>query len=33
MDPSSGEAIRALIQDLMDQQREVIERVKTLMEN
>jgi hypothetical protein len=33
MEPSSGEEIQALHRDLMDQKREVIERVKKLLEN
>jgi len=33
MEPSSGEEIQALITELMEQKREVIERVKKLLEN
>jgi tripartite-type tricarboxylate transporter receptor subunit TctC len=33
MEPSSGEEIQALIKELMEQKREVIERVKKLLEN
>jgi tripartite-type tricarboxylate transporter receptor subunit TctC len=33
MEPSSGEEIQALHRDLIDQKRDVIERVKTLLEN
>ncbi len=33
MEPSSGEEIQALIKELMEQKREVIERVKVLLEN
>jgi tripartite-type tricarboxylate transporter receptor subunit TctC len=33
MEPSTGEEIQTLIKDLMDQKREVIERVKKLLEN
>ncbi len=33
MEPSSGEEIQTLIKELMEQKREVIERVKTLLEN
>jgi len=33
MEPSSGEEIQSLFKDLMDQPREVIERVKKLEEN
>jgi hypothetical protein len=33
MEPSSGEAIQALHRDLIDQKRDVIERVKKLLEN
>ena len=33
MEPSSGEEIQALHGDLLDQKREVIERVKRLLEN
>jgi len=33
MEPSTGEEIQALIKELMDQKRDVIERVKKLLEN
>jgi hypothetical protein len=33
MEPSTGEAIQTLIKELMEQKREVIERVKVLLEN
>jgi tripartite-type tricarboxylate transporter receptor subunit TctC len=33
MEPSTGEEIQTLIKELMDQKREVIERVKKLLEN
>ena len=33
IEPSSGEEIQTLIQELMDQKREVVERVKKLLEN
>lgn len=33
MEPSTGEEIQALIKELMGQNREVIERVKKLMQN
>jgi hypothetical protein len=33
MEPSSREEIQALHRDLMDQKRDVIERVKKLLEN
>jgi tripartite-type tricarboxylate transporter receptor subunit TctC len=33
MEPSSGEEIQALYKELMDQPREVVERVKKLDEN
>ncbi len=33
MEPSSGEEIQALNKELMEQKREVIERVKKLLEN
>jgi tripartite-type tricarboxylate transporter receptor subunit TctC len=33
MEPSSGEEIQTLIKELMEQRREVIERVKKLLEN
>ena len=33
MEPSTGEEIQALIKELMEQKREVIERVKKLLEN
>ena len=33
MEPSSGEEIQSLFKDLMDQPREVVERVKKLEEN
>ena len=33
MEPSSGEEIQALIKELMEQKREVVERVKKLLEN
>jgi tripartite-type tricarboxylate transporter receptor subunit TctC len=33
MEPSSGEEIQALHRDLIDQKRDVIERVKKLLEN
>jgi hypothetical protein len=33
MEPSTGEEIQALHRDLMDQKRDVIERVKKLLEN
>jgi len=33
MEPSSGEEIQTLIKELMEQKREVIERVKKLLEN
>jgi hypothetical protein len=33
MDPSSGEEIQALIKEMMEQMREVVERVKKLLEN
>jgi len=32
-EPSSGEEIQALIKELIEQKREVIERVKKLLEN
>ena len=33
MEPSTGEEIQALVKELMGQKREVIERVKKLLEN
>jgi hypothetical protein len=33
MEPSSGEEIQALHRDLLDQKRDVIERVKKILEN
>lgn len=33
MEPSNGEEIQALIKELMEQKREVIERVKKHLEN
>ena len=33
MEPSSGEEIQTLIKELMEQKREVVERVKKLLEN
>jgi tripartite-type tricarboxylate transporter receptor subunit TctC len=33
MEPSTGEEIQTLIKELMNQNREVIERVKKLLEN
>jgi hypothetical protein len=33
MEPSSGEEIQALHRDLIDQKRDVIERVKKLLDN
>jgi tripartite-type tricarboxylate transporter receptor subunit TctC len=31
MDPSTGEALQALLQEIMDQPKEVVERVKKIL--